>query len=101
VIVPAQTHVATVHAVEYVGATPVFVDCDRVTGNVDPVAKKATAANSAANGNPDKNLTCVAPRVPSFSVKLRWIALRPACAAAAKIEAGIHNQVQSCTVVSC
>jgi perosamine synthetase len=36
VIVPAQTHVATVHAVEYVGATPVFVDCDRFTGNVDP-----------------------------------------------------------------
>ena len=24
------------HAVEYVGATPVFVDCDRATGNVDP-----------------------------------------------------------------
>jgi dTDP-4-amino-4,6-dideoxygalactose transaminase len=36
VIVPAQTHVATVHAVEFVGATPVFVDCDRATGNVDP-----------------------------------------------------------------
>lgn len=36
VIVPAQTHVATVHAVEFVGATPVFADCDRVTGNIDP-----------------------------------------------------------------
>ena len=36
VLVPAQTHVATVHAVEYVGATPVFVDCDRTTGNIDP-----------------------------------------------------------------
>ena len=38
VLVPAQTHVATVHAVEYVGATPVFVDCDRETGNIDVAA---------------------------------------------------------------
>lgn len=35
VIVPAQTHVATVHAVEFVGAKPVFVDCNRLTGNID------------------------------------------------------------------
>ena len=34
-IVPAQTHVATVHTVELLGATPVFVDCDLVTGNID------------------------------------------------------------------
>ena len=31
VIVPAQTHVATAHAVEWVGAKPVFVDCNPVT----------------------------------------------------------------------
>ena len=35
VIVPAQTHVATAHAVELCGARPVFVDCDRDTGNID------------------------------------------------------------------
>lgn len=34
VIVPAQTHAATVHAVEWVGARPVFVDCDPATGNL-------------------------------------------------------------------
>jgi perosamine synthetase len=34
VIVPAQTHTATVHAVEWVGARPVFVDCDPATGNM-------------------------------------------------------------------
>lgn len=34
VIVPAQTHVATAHAVEVTGATPVFVDCDD-SGNID------------------------------------------------------------------
>lgn len=35
VIVPAQTHTATVHAVEYVGATPVFIDAEQETGNID------------------------------------------------------------------
>jgi perosamine synthetase len=34
VIVPAQTHVATVHAVEFVGATPIFADCEQATGNL-------------------------------------------------------------------
>ncbi len=35
VIVPAQTHIATAHAVELVGATPVFVDAEPETGNID------------------------------------------------------------------
>lgn len=35
VIVPAETHVATVHAVEIVGARPVFLDCEPQAGNID------------------------------------------------------------------
>jgi perosamine synthetase len=35
VIVPAQTHVATAHAVELCGAKPVFCDCEARTGNID------------------------------------------------------------------
>jgi perosamine synthetase len=35
VLVPAQTHVATAHSVEYTGAKPVFVDVDAETGNID------------------------------------------------------------------
>lgn len=41
VIVPAQTHVATVHAVEIMGARPVFCDCDTATGNMQPDAIEA------------------------------------------------------------
>jgi dTDP-4-amino-4,6-dideoxygalactose transaminase len=35
--VPAETHVATAHVVEYVGARPIFVDVQRNTGNIDAV----------------------------------------------------------------
>ena len=34
VIVPAQTHVATAHAIEYTGAKPIFVDVNSVSGNL-------------------------------------------------------------------
>jgi perosamine synthetase len=49
VIVAAQTHVATAHAVEFVGATPVFVDCDPHTGNVtaERIAPLVTARTKA------------------------------------------------------
>lgn len=38
VIVPAMTHVATAHAVEFCGAKPVFVDVEPDSGNMDPDA---------------------------------------------------------------
>lgn len=49
IIVPAQTHVATVHAVELTGATPVFVDCKLETGNIDPekIQEKITSRTKA------------------------------------------------------
>ena len=34
VIVPAQTHTATAHAVEYTGASAVFADVDLISGNI-------------------------------------------------------------------
>ena len=36
VVVPAMTHVATAHAVEFCGAEPVFADVDPASGNIDP-----------------------------------------------------------------
>ena len=41
VVVPAMTHVATAHAVEHAGATPVFADVSAESGNVDPAAAAA------------------------------------------------------------
>lgn len=35
VIVPAQTHTATAHAVEFTGAKPIFIDAELETGNID------------------------------------------------------------------
>ncbi len=36
VIAPSMTFCSTVHAIVHTGATPVLVDCDRVTMNIDP-----------------------------------------------------------------
>ena len=41
VIVPAQTHIATAHAVELTGAKPIFVDAEQNTGNIDIEAIEA------------------------------------------------------------
>ncbi len=43
-IVPAQTHVATINAGKILGAKPVFVDSDNLTGNIDisKIEKKIT-----------------------------------------------------------
>ena len=49
VIVPAMTHVATAHAVEIMGAKPIFVDCELQTGNVvaKEIEKKITKNTKA------------------------------------------------------
>ena len=49
VILPAQTHVATAHSIEYSGAKPVFVDVDPRTGNInlDLVEKAITSSTKA------------------------------------------------------
>jgi dTDP-4-amino-4,6-dideoxygalactose transaminase len=45
VVVPAQTHTATAHAVELVGAKPIFVDSDRDNGNIDIGAIRAAVTD--------------------------------------------------------
>ena len=45
VIVPAQTHAATAHAVELTGARAVFADVIEDTGNIDPAAVAAAVTD--------------------------------------------------------
>jgi len=45
VIAPAMTHTATAHAIEWVGAKPVFVDCDAQTGNATAEAIAAAVTS--------------------------------------------------------
>ena len=49
VLLPAMTHVATAHAVALTGATPVFVDAELTTGNMDldDMAAKVTPKTKA------------------------------------------------------
>ena len=49
VLVTSQTHVATAHTIEYVGAKPVFVDCEANFGNIDinKLEKKITKKTKA------------------------------------------------------
>ena len=49
VILPAMSHTATSHAIEYTGAKPVFVDIEKISGNIDVnlVKKKITKKTKA------------------------------------------------------
>jgi dTDP-4-amino-4,6-dideoxygalactose transaminase len=41
VVVPSFSFIATANAVQYVGATPIFADVDRLTGNLTPASVEA------------------------------------------------------------
>lgn len=71
VIVPAQTHVATVHAVEVMGARPVFADCDTTTGNVNPdmVASLVTSRTKAIGIVHFLGIPCDMPAIMAIASK--------------------------------
>jgi dTDP-4-amino-4,6-dideoxygalactose transaminase len=50
VVVPSMTFVATVNAVVYTGAEPVFVDCDVESGNMAPELLDAALTQLRAEG---------------------------------------------------
>ena len=71
VIVPAQTHVATAHAVESVGARPVFVDCDPETGNLTAarIAPYLTARTKAISVVHFVGIHCGMPEIVELAVQ--------------------------------
>jgi dTDP-4-amino-4,6-dideoxygalactose transaminase len=50
VLVPTMTFVATANAVSYTGAEPIFVDCDRQGGNLDPELTERTLRDLGRQG---------------------------------------------------
>ena len=69
VIVPAQTHTATAHAVEWVGATPVFVDCEAATGNLtaDCIAAAVTPRTKAISVVHFVGIPCTMPPIMAIA----------------------------------
>lgn len=65
VLVPALTHAATVHAVEWVGARPIFIDCDKATGNMRPdaMAEAITPKTKAVGLVHFAGIPCDMPRI--------------------------------------
>jgi len=50
VLCPTLTFSATANAIAYVGAHPVFIDCDRATWNLDPDLLREELSSRAASG---------------------------------------------------
>ncbi|HEV3027357.1 MAG TPA: DegT/DnrJ/EryC1/StrS family aminotransferase [Planctomycetota bacterium] len=73
VLVPAQTHTATAHAVELVGARPIFVDCDPATGNVtaDRLAAAVTPKTKALSVVHFLAIPCAMPDIMRVAAKHR------------------------------
>jgi perosamine synthetase len=83
VIVPAQTHVATAHAVEWTGAKPVFVDCDPATGNLtaDAIAAAMTPRTRAISVVHFVGIPCDMPPIVALA-RERGLAVIEDCAIA-------------------
>jgi perosamine synthetase len=81
--VPAQTHVATAHAVEWTGAKPVFVDCDPATGNLtaDAVAAAMTPRTRAISVVHFVGIPCDMPPIVALA-RERGLAVIEDCAIA-------------------
>ena len=71
IIVPAQTHTATAHAVEYTGARAIFADIDYKTGNInlENIKKKITKNTKGVVIVHMAGYPCDVERIRSFCSK--------------------------------
>jgi dTDP-4-amino-4,6-dideoxygalactose transaminase len=76
VIVPTLTFVASANAVTYVGARPAFVDCDRVSWNLDPELLEEELADRARRGN----LPAAVVGVDLYGQSADWDQILASCA---------------------
>ncbi|MNJ84121.1 UDP-4-amino-4-deoxy-L-arabinose--oxoglutarate aminotransferase [compost metagenome] len=87
VIVPALSYVATANVVELVGATPVFVDIETETFNIDPnlIEQKITPKTKAIIPVHEFGLACQMEMILSLAKKYKLAVIEDAaCALGAK-----------------
>lgn len=87
VIVPALSYVATANAVELVGATPVFVDIEPGTFNIDPqlIEQKITSKTKAIMPVHEFGLACDLEKISLLAKKYKLTVIEDAaCALGAK-----------------
>ena len=77
VIVPAQTHTATAHAVEYTGATAIFADVDFPSGNISlqEIKKKITKKTRGLILVHMAGYSCEVEKIMNFCKKKKIIVL--------------------------
>jgi dTDP-4-amino-4,6-dideoxygalactose transaminase len=92
VIVPALTHVAAVHAVEWVGARPVCVDCEPATGNVtaEQIASVITPRTRAISLVHFAGIPCNMPAILAVAEKHRLPVVEDCAIAIGARWKGIH-----------
>ena len=92
VIVPAQTHTATAHAVEYTGANAIFTDVDYLTGNLnlDEIKKKITKKTKGVIAVHMAGYPCEITKIRNFCRKKNLILLEDCAHALGTYENKIH-----------
>ena len=99
VILPAQTHVATAHAVELCGGKPVFVDSEEDTGNMDlgQIESKITPRTRALSVVHFLGMPVDMSRVMTLARKHRLFVVEDCALAVGTywdgIHAGLHGDV--------
>ena len=92
VIVPAQTHVATAHAVEYTGAKAVFADVDPIIGNitVEEIRQKLSAATKGVIPMHMAGYPCDIPAIVNLCEENNLILIEDCAHALGTTIKGVH-----------
>lgn len=92
VIIPAFSYVATANVVELVGATPVFVDIDPLTFNIDVnlLESKITPKTKAIIPVHEFGLACDIDRIVQIARQHRLVVIEDAACALGATQHGIH-----------
>lgn len=75
VLCPTLTFAASVFAIKYLGAEPIFVDCDRASWNVDPLQIEHALSTLAREGSTPKS----AVWVDLYGQSADWESIQDSC----------------------